>query len=1104
MAVSTRIPTVAGSILSQWPSSARLAFNLGVQRGMTPQAAADFAASQYGESSFNPNARNPSSGAAGLYQLLSPGYVNTANRLGGVYNPRANILAILPNYLHYYRSHPFVPGAAAASVEASGKGAQYYAQGYQHLPGIYRLGSLPNVQTLPYTGQPRNVSTLPYTGQPATAQLLSYTYPSRSLQSATGVIGDIGKVASAGVHIVEKGAKAAAGGITGIGKSVAGFAKGQLENKFPGISSTIEGHPSVMAWLQDPTVIALTGGQSKIVAETIKAYRDPLGAAKGFGKAALNMALDGLTGTTGWERQLAISGVKRINRLATGEAASSGMPDFGPKHGLPILQTPWRNVVRSPGAGLVTLPAPGTPTSSAPGYTPTGPTAAGIAANPQVQAAINAAIKAHPLLGPNAPVTINVDPSVYQAKDIPAHLLTLPSNIGALTNQALKTILDQSGFDYNAVLAQAMKDAYGLISPQLTPIEQQAAQNIGTVKTYAQGAQQLEQQIAGQVGDYFTQAANQTKQTGAAVNAMLNAANPAAAETYVDPAQQAQLQAQAQETFAAGGAGLAGATQMGIQGLAADRAATLSYAAMLPSIFRTQTTQALSNIAAQTAQAEAKVLAGVPTLATKMASGQLQASKAAQQGAKDFLDWATGARKFNLTQLSARDKANQVAFGKAVTAAISAGQLKLSGVRAAETARHNAETEQNAAVKTAIAKTKALYPSSATATQPSASTSKAWDSYWQNAFNGKTQRVTEWPTVPGMSGGGTTPPIDPKTNRPATDVQGKPLQPKTTTRQGVGALNFNDAVAQFHSLYPAVPMDQVVNMASTYYRSIGYNGRPLDPIMEHALSNAGLDLQLNQSADNNLGKPLPYLSAAQMAVLLNDPVTHRAYVYPMGGDNFQILSTGQTITATPDTRTGQIKYWIDQAGANPAAPISPTPGSQSTPAQQGKITTRSFVTPNGTQVEVQGRATAKDLAVVQLAAHFIGTPYSWGGGNTSGPSYGIAQGANIKGFDCSSLIQYVWAQKGVSIGRTTYEQYQQGVPVSKSQLRPGDAVFFTGADPQGGLPGHVGLYIGGGKFIEAPYTGADIRISNLAGRKDYVGARRYDAGGTVPAGQTVM
>jgi cell wall-associated NlpC family hydrolase len=123
-------------------------------------------------------------------------------------------------------------------------------------------------------------------------------------------------------------------------------------------------------------------------------------------------------------------------------------------------------------------------------------------------------------------------------------------------------------------------------------------------------------------------------------------------------------------------------------------------------------------------------------------------------------------------------------------------------------------------------------------------------------------------------------------------------------------------------------------------------------------------------------------------------------------------------------------------------------------------------------------ASQKALAVVTLAKEALGTPYVWGGTSPSG-------------FDCSGLLQYAWGKQGVSIPRTTYDQWTAGRAVAKNQLQPGDAVFFTGSDPKGGKPGHVGMYVGSGQFIEAPKTGSNVRVSTLAGRRDYVGARRY-------------
>lgn len=139
-------------------------------------------------------------------------------------------------------------------------------------------------------------------------------------------------------------------------------------------------------------------------------------------------------------------------------------------------------------------------------------------------------------------------------------------------------------------------------------------------------------------------------------------------------------------------------------------------------------------------------------------------------------------------------------------------------------------------------------------------------------------------------------------------------------------------------------------------------------------------------------------------------------------------------------------------------------------------------------VQVKGPVTARAQKAVQFISQYLGTPYSWGGGGPKGPSKGIAQGAGTVGFDCSSLVQYAWARAGIGVPRTTYEQWQTGRAVPKGQLKPGDAVFFR-PGPRG--PEHEGMYIGGGKFIEAPGTGKTIRISNLSERSDFMGARRY-------------
>ena len=111
--------------------------------------------------------------------------------------------------------------------------------------------------------------------------------------------------------------------------------------------------------------------------------------------------------------------------------------------------------------------------------------------------------------------------------------------------------------------------------------------------------------------------------------------------------------------------------------------------------------------------------------------------------------------------------------------------------------------------------------------------------------------------------------------------------------------------------------------------------------------------------------------------------------------------------------------------------------------------------------------------VVGIAMQYLGTPYKWGGASPS------------SGFDCSGFVMYVFSQVGVSLPHNAAAQYGMGTPVSRSELQPGDLVFFDGL-------GHNGIYVGGGSFIHSPHTGDVVKISSMSGwyASTYVGARR--------------
>ncbi|BFH65844.1 MULTISPECIES: C40 family peptidase [Paenibacillus] len=107
---------------------------------------------------------------------------------------------------------------------------------------------------------------------------------------------------------------------------------------------------------------------------------------------------------------------------------------------------------------------------------------------------------------------------------------------------------------------------------------------------------------------------------------------------------------------------------------------------------------------------------------------------------------------------------------------------------------------------------------------------------------------------------------------------------------------------------------------------------------------------------------------------------------------------------------------------------------------------------------------------------------------TVGVSYKTG-GSTTKGFDCSGFTQYVLKKMGVSVPRQSNAQFRTGTPVSKSQLRAGDLVFFN---TTGGGVSHVGIYIGNGSFAHSSSSkGVTIsKLSNSYFAKRYIGAKR--------------
>lgn len=115
---------------------------------------------------------------------------------------------------------------------------------------------------------------------------------------------------------------------------------------------------------------------------------------------------------------------------------------------------------------------------------------------------------------------------------------------------------------------------------------------------------------------------------------------------------------------------------------------------------------------------------------------------------------------------------------------------------------------------------------------------------------------------------------------------------------------------------------------------------------------------------------------------------------------------------------------------------------------------------------------------VEYAMQYLGVPYVWGG---NGPNC----------FDCSGLTKYVYGHFGYALNRTASAQLSNGVSVSRSELQPGDLVFFDNGKVSTPVS-HVGIYIGNGQFIHASTNSYCVEISSLSGHylNTYVYARR--------------
>lgn len=144
----------------------------------------------------------------------------------------------------------------------------------------------------------------------------------------------------------------------------------------------------------------------------------------------------------------------------------------------------------------------------------------------------------------------------------------------------------------------------------------------------------------------------------------------------------------------------------------------------------------------------------------------------------------------------------------------------------------------------------------------------------------------------------------------------------------------------------------------------------------------------------------------------------------------------------------------------------------------GKVGPELYRTLIGRDLPVsRGAQVATVRRLIQTSSQYIGVPYHFGG-------------TTPRGFDCSGFMRYIFASIGVDLPRTADAQYQRGRPVSMERLQPGDLVFFETYESG---PSHVGMYIGGDRFISAT-SSRGVKVDSLYDPyywgERYLGARR--------------
>ena len=201
----------------------------------------------------------------------------------------------------------------------------------------------------------------------------------------------------------------------------------------------------------------------------------------------------------------------------------------------------------------------------------------------------------------------------------------------------------------------------------------------------------------------------------------------------------------------------------------------------------------------------------------------------------------------------------------------------------------------------------------------------------------------------------------------------------------------------------------------------------------------------------------------------------KEYDRAMGG-GATTAPAAQETPATPETEAAAETPETPETPATPETPdTGVAPEAPATPENPAEAIADAL---DPSSPDDSGTAEEKIERVIKRAESQLGLPYAWGGGNYHGPTKGIRDGGvadahgdyNKVGFDCSGLMMYAFYGVGIELQHYSGYQYTAGKQVPSSQAKRGDMLFW---------PGHVALYLGDGKMIEAPQSGDVVKVSDV-------------------------